>query len=93
MEVHLTPDQQAFIRQAIESGRFTRAEDAIEEALSLWEERERKRLEILVAVDAAEAALERSEGRALSQETVQELAGRVKQRGRTRISGEQQESR
>jgi putative addiction module CopG family antidote len=93
MEVHLTPDQQAFIRQAIESGRFTRAEDAIEEALSLWEERERKRLEILVAVDAAEAALERGEGRILSQETIRELAGGVKQRGRARLSDEQQESR
>jgi Arc/MetJ-type ribon-helix-helix transcriptional regulator len=35
MEVHLTPDQKAFIRQAIESGRFTRAEDAVKEALAL----------------------------------------------------------
>jgi len=41
MEVRLTPDQEAFVRQAIESGRLPRAEDAVEEALSLWEERER----------------------------------------------------
>ena len=33
MEVHLTPDQESFVRQAIESGRLHRAEDAVEEAL------------------------------------------------------------
>jgi Arc/MetJ-type ribon-helix-helix transcriptional regulator len=51
MEVHLTPDQEAFIRQAIETGRLQREQDAVQEAMSLWEERERRRLEILVAVD------------------------------------------
>jgi len=38
MEVHLTPDQEAFVRQAIETGRFHRVEEAVHEALSLWEE-------------------------------------------------------
>lgn len=50
MEVEFTPDQKAFVRQAIESGRLQRQEDAVKEALGLWEERERRRLEILVAV-------------------------------------------
>lgn len=90
MEVHLTPDQKAFIRQAIESGRFARAEDAIEEALALWEERERKRAEILVAVDAAEASLARGEGRLLTQESAQALADKVKQRGRARLAADPQ---
>lgn len=40
-EVRSRPDQEAFVRQAIESGRFHRAEDAVEEASTLWEERER----------------------------------------------------
>jgi len=35
------PDQRAFVRQAIDSGRLLREEDAVKEALSLWEERER----------------------------------------------------
>src|SRR3990172_4666989 len=47
MDVELAPDQRAFVQKAIESGRFSRAEDAIEEALSLWEERGRRRLELL----------------------------------------------
>lgn len=45
MEVHLTPDQKAFVRQAIEGRRLRREEDAVQEAFSLWEERERTRAE------------------------------------------------
>ena len=93
MDVHLTPDQQAFIRRAIESGRFTRAEDAVEEALSLWEGRERKRAEILASVDVAEASLARGEGRSITQESVRELADRVKERGRARLADDQQAPR
>ncbi len=62
MEVQLTADQKAFARQAIESGRIRREEDAVKEALSLWEERERTRAEILVAVDQAEASSAHGEG-------------------------------
>jgi Arc/MetJ-type ribon-helix-helix transcriptional regulator len=89
MEVQLTPDQRAFVRSAIESGRLRREEDAIEEALSLWEERERARAEILAAVDDAEASLANGEGRAMTPRTIQELAESVKQRGRARLAAEQ----
>ncbi|HXP84153.1 MAG TPA: hypothetical protein VN841_05505 [Bryobacteraceae bacterium] len=93
MEVQLTPDQAAFVRQAIESGRLRREEDAVKEALSLWEERERTRAEILAAVDEAEASLARGEGRTISQEAMRELAESVKQRGRARLAIEQTQSR
>ena len=62
MNVELTPDQQAFVRRAIEHGRFNHEEEAVIEALALWEERERSRLEILAALDEAEASLSRGEG-------------------------------
>ena len=65
MEVQLTDGQKSFVRQAIESGRLHREEDAVEEALSLWEERERRRLDILVAVDRAHASVARGEGRSV----------------------------
>jgi putative addiction module CopG family antidote len=93
MEIDLTVDQREFIRQAIETGRFHRAEDAVREALQLWEERERRRAEILAAVDTAEAALLRGEGRAVTQQSMRELANEVKQRGRLRLDSEQQTSR
>ena len=90
MEVQLTPGQKAFVRRAIESGRLQREEDAVKEALSLWEERERSRLEILVAVDQAEASLARGEGRTItSQEETQQLAEDVKRRGLARFHSEQ----
>ena len=58
MEVRLTPDQEAFIRQAIASGRLEREEEAFQEAFSLWEARERTRIEILAALEEAENDLE-----------------------------------
>ena len=89
MEVRLTPDQEAFIQRAIETGRFNRVEDAVREALSLWEERERRRAEILAAVDVAEASLARGEGRSITEQSMGELAGEVKKRGRARLAAEQ----
>jgi putative addiction module CopG family antidote len=86
MEVRLTPDQESFVRQAIESGRLERPEDAVEEALRLWEERERSRAEILAAVDAAEASLASGEGRVITtKREAREVANEVNRRGRARL--------
>jgi putative addiction module CopG family antidote len=93
MEVQLTPDQQAFVRQAIESGRLRHEEDAVKEALSLLEERERTRAEILIAVDEAEASIVRGEGRVITRESMRELAAEVQRRGRERLAAEQKSPR
>ena len=56
----------------------------------LWEQRERRRLEILALVDQAEASLARGEGRVIAtHEEVAQLASDVKQRGMARLSREQ----
>ncbi len=89
MEVRLTADQEALVRQAIESGRLHSAEDAVEEALSLWEERERKRAEFLATLDDAKACLARGEGRVINQQSMRALAEEVKQRGKARLASEQ----
>lgn len=89
MEVHLTSDQETLIRHAIESGRLRHEEDALREALALWEDRERRRAEILAAVDVAEASLSRGEGRIVkSREQAKDLAGDVKRRGLARLNAE-----
>ena len=93
MEVNFTTDQEAFVRQAIESGRLQYEDDAVREALSLWEERERTRAGILAAVDEAEASLARGEGRTVTEASIRELAGQVKQRGRVRLAAERAASR
>lgn len=87
--MHLTPDQEAFIRRAIEAGRFDRAEDAVEEALSLWEERERKRAEFLATLDDAKASIARGEGHVITQQSMQDLATEVKRRGRAHLAADQ----
>jgi len=50
MKIELTPDQKAFARHAMELGRLQSEEDAVLEALALWEERERGRVELSAEV-------------------------------------------
>jgi putative addiction module CopG family antidote len=88
MDVQLTPDQQAFAGQAIQSGRLREEQDAVREALSLWEERERTRAEVLAAIDEAEASFARGEARQITPESMQQLAASVKQRGRATLAAD-----
>jgi Arc/MetJ-type ribon-helix-helix transcriptional regulator len=93
MDVQLTPDQQAFARRAIESGRLHSEKDAVQEALALWEERERQRMEFLLTLDDAKASLARGEGRIITQESMRQLAQQVKERGRACLLAELTTSR
>lgn len=88
MQVILTPEQQDFIRRAVDSGRVGHAEDAVQEALGLWVERERRRAEILAAVDTAQASIDRGEGLEITRQSMHELAEDVKRRGRARLATE-----
>jgi Arc/MetJ-type ribon-helix-helix transcriptional regulator len=93
-EEHAPSRKKSFhVAHNLETGRFHRAEDAVREALLLWEERGRRRAEILAAVDTAETSLSRGEGRAVTQQSMRELASEVKQRGRLRLDAEQQTPR
>ena len=88
MEVQLTPDQQAFVRQAIQSGRLHGEEEAVQEALAMWEERERGRVAFLATLDHARAALARGEGRVITEQSMRDLAAEVRERGRVRLIAE-----
>lgn len=88
MDVQLTSDQKAFVRRAIDSGRLRTEQEALEEALVLWEERERRRAEFLLKLNDAREALAAGEGRPITQESARELAHEVKERGRARLLAE-----
>ena len=88
MEIRPTRDQEAFIHAAIRAGRIRSAEDAVQEAMKLWEERERRRSEILAAVDAAEASIARGDGIEITEGSMRALAEDVKLRGRARLMAE-----
>ncbi len=89
MDVQLTADQKAFARQAIETGRIHHEDEVVQEALALWENRERTRVQTLATLDLAEASLARGEGRVVTKQSMMDLASEVKQRGRARFVAEQ----
>jgi Arc/MetJ-type ribon-helix-helix transcriptional regulator len=62
MDYDLTPEQHSFIRDAIGSGRIEWEEDAVREALALWEDRDRRRAELLATLDDAMASLTAAKG-------------------------------
>ena len=93
MQVELTAEQLDLIRRAVASGRVPDAEGAVREALALWVERERRREEILAAIDQAEASLARGEGRVITRESMREVAEDVKRRGRARLAAEKKRGR
>ena len=53
MKITVTPEQEALIEQALKTGRLDRPEDALTEALLLWEEREALRLQLIGNLEAA----------------------------------------
>jgi putative addiction module CopG family antidote len=88
MKIDLSPAQSELIRQAIRAGRLGSAEEAVREALELWEARERSRAEILEMLDAAEASLARGEGLIVTEETMDQLVEEVHRRGLAHIAAE-----
>lgn len=86
MDVHFIPDpeQEAFIRQGIASGRYQTAEDAVRDAMARWEQDERARVELLAAFDEAESDLEAGRYADYTNETLPRLADELKREARER---------
>ena len=82
MEVQLTPDQEALIRQAVASGRYLSAEAAVRDAMARWEERERARVELLATLDAAEADLDAGRYTDYTDATLPRLGDELKREAR-----------
>ena len=95
MEIRPTPDQEAFIRAAIEAGRFDSAEDAVKEALALWEERERAAVlaELRASLDEAEAEIDRGEYIEVTSESLPQFKRDIIERCRARLVAEQKADR
>jgi len=72
----------------VESGKLRSEQDAVEEALASWEERERRRAEFLLTLEDARACLARGEGRPITKDSVLQLAREVKEHGRARLLAE-----
>lgn len=93
MEIRPSPNQEALIRLAVEAGRFERPEDAVKEALALWEEREHARAEFRETLDEAETSLARGEGTEITRASMHELTDGIIERTGARLSAEQKAAR
>ena len=88
MEVRITPtpEQEAFIREGIASGRFQDAADATRIALQRWEDYERKRAQLRAEIHLAETSLKRGGGVVLdTPENIGAFFGEVRRRNRSRL--------
>jgi antitoxin ParD1/3/4 len=72
MNVSLTPELEAFVEQAVQSGRYASASEAVREGLRLLEEREAKFLALKRDI---EVGLNSGEGRVFSRQMLEELIG------------------
>ena len=88
MEIQLYTGPKGLCPPRVESGRLQSEEEAVEEAMALWEERERRRVEFLSTLDRARASLASGEGREITRESMQRLAAEVSERGRARLIAE-----
>jgi len=84
MEVRISPEQEAFIKQAVANGRYRTAEDAIGDALGKWERDERNRAELLAALDEAESDLESGDYSEHTNATLPQLATELTREVRAR---------
>jgi hypothetical protein len=90
MEIHLPPDKEAHLAElAAAAGRS--ADDIVQEAVALWEERENERAlaEFRKTLDDAEASIARGEGIEVTRESMRNLAEDAKRRGRERLAEKQ----
>jgi putative addiction module CopG family antidote len=88
MQIELTPAQNSFVELGIQEGRFQSRDEAVRQALALWENRERARLELLSSLDAAERALDAGEGEDYSSENLDALVDSVRKRGNAKLDGD-----
>ena len=84
MQITLTKAQEARVRRAVKTGRLARAEDAVTEALLLWEEQQRGREALLDSLIAGRQAIARGDCIEITPDSMRALADDVKRRGRER---------
>jgi Arc/MetJ-type ribon-helix-helix transcriptional regulator len=89
MDVDLTPEQIDLVRHALATGRIAEPSQAVREAMALWVERERRRIELLASLDAAELSVSVGEGVEIAPESMGALSREVMARCRVRIAAEQ----
>ena len=84
MQVELTPEQRSFISLGIREGRFRDHEEAVQQAMSEWETRQRARLNLLETLDSAQTALDAGAGTSCEVADLGQLAQSITRSGALR---------
>ena len=88
MDITLTPEQNDVVRQAVESGRIHDSLQAMQQAMALWVQRERRRAELVASLDVAEASLVRGDGIAITRESMDTMVHDIMERCARRLSAD-----
>jgi Arc/MetJ-type ribon-helix-helix transcriptional regulator len=86
MEIELTPEQDSLVSLGIEQGRFRRREDAVRNAMALWEEQERARIDLLAELEAGDSSFDEGDIVMDSDESLAAFFDDIKQRGRAKLA-------
>jgi antitoxin ParD1/3/4 len=74
MEVRLTPEQEAMIQRAVAEGRYGSVEEAVKDAVALWEDNERSLADLRALIDEGDADLAAGRYTDYDDETIKTLA-------------------
>ena len=74
METRPASDKSAFVRSALQAGGTQGREGSAQDALAMWEERERRRIEFRSSLVRARAAQARMEGREITLQSMRPLS-------------------
>lgn len=88
MEVHLKPEQEAFIDRNLRNGRFASRDEALQHAVRLLEEQERFLDELKIAVDEADDDIAQGHYSEYTDQTLPRLVEELKSEGRARKAAE-----
>jgi antitoxin ParD1/3/4 len=88
MEVHLTPEQQAFIEESVRQGRFASSDDAVRQAVTLLKSRELELAETRAFVRQGIEDLDAGRYEEYTDEALHEMFDDIKSRGLQRLAAE-----
>jgi putative addiction module CopG family antidote len=88
MQIELTPAQAAFIEIGIQSGRFHDQDDALRQMLAEWEQKERRRLELLNSIRSALQSVDAGEGEIYTAASLPGLVDSIEARGKRKLAGD-----
>jgi hypothetical protein len=93
MEIHLPPEQEAYLAAiAASTGRST--DELVQEAIQLWEQEQARALtDFRKSLDDAENSIDRGEGIDITPESMRQLSRDVIERCRARLEAERKTGR